>query len=56
MLRKLFRKSLPLARSVEQEVLSICRGAQIESIGLNRHLRRDVGLDCGCASTPHSRL
>jgi hypothetical protein len=38
-----------MPREVQDEILSLCRSTQIEDLALSPHLRRDVGLDCGCA-------
>ncbi|SDK17817.1 hypothetical protein [Aliiruegeria lutimaris] len=49
MLKRLFRQTpRALPRDIESEIASICRASQIERLSLSPHLRRDVGLDCGC--------
>lgn len=35
-------------RRVAQEVQSICRQAQIQLLTMTPHMRKDIGLDCGC--------
>lgn len=35
------------ARSVRDEVATLCQHGQLRKLGLNRHQLRDIGLDCG---------
>ncbi|WP_156461568.1 hypothetical protein [Aliiruegeria sabulilitoris] len=52
MLKRLFRRPADaLRQDIEAEIASICRADQIEHLSLSPHLRRDLGLDCGCRST-----
>ena len=35
-------------RVLHEELQSLCRDVLIHSLDLSPHLRRDIGLDCGC--------
>lgn len=41
-------KDPEIDRRVAQEVQSICRQAQIQLLTMTPHMRKDIGLDCGC--------
>ena len=49
MFAKLFRPPTAMPEDVRAEVSAMCLAAQIEGLGKTRHMRRDVGVDCGCA-------
>lgn len=51
MFKRFFSAPTRMPRDVEDEILSMCREAAIEAHGFSRHMRRDVGLDCGCDLT-----
>ncbi len=53
MFRTLFRPSARLPRTIEEELHSLCHAAQVEA--LSPHLRRDIGVDCGCDMPVPSR-
>ena len=47
----LFRRSpRPHSRALRDELQSLCHRAQLDALNLPAHLRRDIGLDCGCVS------
>ncbi len=37
-----------LSRALQDELHSLCHAQQVEALQQSRHMRRDVGLDCGC--------
>ena len=43
------QRTPPMPRDVEDELMSLCRSAQIELRHMSPYMRRDIGLDCGCA-------
>ena len=49
MLKRFFSRPAPrLSDAISEEVQSICRAHQVEALSLPRHLRKDLGIDCGC--------
>ena len=49
MLRWFARKrAAPLSKAMRDEIDAICHALQIEALAVPGHLRKDVGLDCGC--------
>ena len=54
MFAKLFRPPTAMPEDVTAEVAAMCLAAQIEGLDRTRHMRRDVGIDCGCAGTPRT--
>ena len=52
MFAKLFRPPISMPEDVRAEVFALCLAAQIEGLDRTRHMRRDVGIDCGCADKP----
>lgn len=56
MLKRLFpSRPSRLSLAVHEEVGSICRAAQIEQLQLSPHVKRDLGLDCGCTGPDRPR-
>lgn len=55
MFRTLFRPRPRMSKALRDELHSLCHASQIEALGQSRHMRRDVGLDCGC-DRPESTL
>ncbi len=45
------RRKHDLQQAIEDEVLSICRHLSMNSVDAPETLRKDIGLDCGCANT-----
>ena len=46
-----FRKfRRPRSRALREELEALCQRAQLEELRLPEHLRRDIGVDCGCLS------
>ena len=48
MFRNLFKPRARMSRALRDELHSLCHASQIETLSQSRHMRRDVGLDCGC--------
>ena len=48
MLRDLFKPRQRKSRTLRDELHALCHAVQIETLNHSRHMRRDVGLDCGC--------
>ena len=48
MLRDLFKPRQRKSRTLRDELHALCHAVQIETLNQSRHMRRDVGLDCGC--------
>ncbi|MDV7143702.1 hypothetical protein R3X27_13530 [Tropicimonas sp. TH_r6] len=56
MLKRLFRRPTHnLGSAIDSEILSICHAEQVERLSLSPHLRRDLGLDCGCTGPMRHR-
>ena len=43
-----YNRRRPLDQKHRTELLDLCQAAQFEQLALPDHLRRDIGLDCGC--------
>ena len=54
MFAKLFRQPAAMPEDVTVEVAAMCLAAQIEGLDRTRHMRRDVGIDYGCADKPQT--
>ena len=54
MFAKLFRPPTAMPEDVRAEVSAMCLARQIEGLGKTRHMRRDVGIDCGCTNKPET--
>ncbi|PRY22963.1 hypothetical protein CLV78_10515 [Aliiruegeria haliotis] len=53
MLKRIFtHRRDPLRRALDEEIASLCRDQQMRGLSLSGHLRKDVGLDCGCTYGP----
>ena len=48
MVFSLRRNSRTFKRVHKDELLDMCRHIQQDQLNLSRHLRRDIGVDCGC--------
>lgn len=48
MFGKWFTSRPRMSRALEDELHSLCHAQQVEALRHSRHMRRDVGLDCGC--------
>jgi len=54
----LFRRPAPAAPppGLEAELQALCTAHQFEALSVPARLRRDIGLDCGCAAAAPGAL
>ena len=54
LISKLFRRpsSVNMNRALREEINAICTAQQLEYLALSKHMRADIGLDCGCNDLP----
>lgn len=52
----MFRRSpKPRNRTLNEELQAMCNASQLERLSVSAHLRRDIGVDCGCDRLPSTR-